>query len=65
MGVSREYKLISADRALICGIAVIVKKRAYDWLWVCQYEDGTVYAGPYKTRKEAREKLAVFGRVQS
>lgn len=45
------------DRALINGQVVIIKKNAYTWLWEIRYENGMLWAGPYKTRKEARERL--------
>lgn len=39
------------------GLKLIVKKDFYIGLWNIRYEDGMQYAGPYKTKKEAVEKL--------
>lgn len=55
--MDHKTEMQGKDRALINGLVVVVKKRFWDWLWVCQYEDGVMYAGPYRTRKEARDEL--------
>lgn len=47
--------------AVICNQKVVVKKDWYDGLWNIVYESGgTKYAGPYKTKREAVERLAAF-----
>lgn len=51
--------LTSKDTAQFGGMHVEVKKNFYTWLWEIRYADGgNVWAGPYKTRQEARERLA-------
>jgi len=44
----------------LTGLTVKVQKDFYDGLWYIRYEDGMKYAGPYKTRKEAIEKLEFY-----
>jgi hypothetical protein len=39
------------------GLTVFVKKDSYTWLWNIVYEDGMKYAGPYKTKREAVERM--------
>jgi hypothetical protein len=48
------YKFVTAR---ICDLLVIVSQDFYDGLWYLKYEDGTRYAGPWKTKREAVEKL--------
>lgn len=44
---------------VVCGLRIIVKKDFYDGLWNLVYEDGgRKWAGPYKTKREALERLA-------
>lgn len=57
MANSSKTEMQGKDRALICGQIVVVKKDSYDGLWNIKYEDGMRYAGPFATRKEARERL--------
>lgn len=43
----------------ICGLRVVVRKDHYNGLWNIVYADnGMKWAGGYKTRKEASERLA-------
>lgn len=44
----------------ISGLTVQVRKDFYLGLWNLYYERGSKYAGPYKTRKEAAERLREF-----
>ena len=43
---------------VICGLAVSVKKDHYTGLWGIYYDHGGRWAGPYKTCREAAERLA-------
>lgn len=47
----------TVEVTLKSGLKVIVKKDFYTWLWNIKYEDGILYAGPYKTKKEAVARL--------
>lgn len=40
------------------GLLLLVKKDYYLGLWTVAYEIGGLYAGPFKTRREARARLA-------
>lgn len=50
-------KIIEAE---IGGQKVQVRKDYYLGLWNLRYEDGMKYAGPYKTKREAAERLKEF-----
>lgn len=52
--------MAKASEGVICELKVIVKRDWYDGLWNLVYVDGTRYAGPYKTRREAIEILQAF-----
>lgn len=45
------------NEATVCGLKIRVVKNYYDGLWYIRYVDGGDWAGPYRTRKEARERL--------
>lgn len=40
------------------GLLLVVNKDPYTWLWNIHYWTGGRWAGPFKTRREARERLA-------
>jgi hypothetical protein len=45
----------------ICGLEVEVRKDWYNGLWNIYYvKSGGTYAGPYRTKKEAVQRLAEF-----
>lgn len=44
----------------VYGLEVEIKKDFYLGLWNIHYVTGGKYAGPYKTKKEAMERLAEF-----
>ncbi len=47
------------SKGFIGGLEVQVVKNSYTWLWEIRYVDGaSVWAGPFKTKKKACEKLA-------
>lgn len=47
----------TVEMVLNSGLKVIIKKDFYTWLWNIKYEDGMLYAGPFKTKKEAMLRL--------
>lgn len=49
--------MAKASKLLIGSLSVSVKKNFYDGLWYIKYDDGGVWAGPFKTKKEACERL--------
>lgn len=46
--------------AIICGLVVYVVQNSYDGLWYIRYQIGGDYAGPYKTKREAIERMRQF-----
>lgn len=42
------------------GLKVRVVKDFYTGLWNIKYEDGIKYAGPYRTKREAVERIQRF-----
>lgn len=50
---------INKDTAMFGLLKVCVRKNFYDGLWYIKYDyDGSAWSNGYKTRKEARERLA-------
>lgn len=52
---------MSKDRATVGRAELEIKKNWYSGLWEIRYVDGVgpgPWAGPYRTRGEARERLA-------
>lgn len=45
------------EKALASGLKLVVKKDYYLGLWNIKYEDGMKWAGPFKTKKEAVERM--------
>lgn len=43
------------------GLTVAVVRNCYDGLWYARYDDATamIYAGPFKTKKEAVAKMEI------
>lgn len=45
----------------ICGLEVEIRKDWYNGLWNIYYvKGGGTYAGPFRTKKEATQRLAEF-----
>lgn len=49
------------EKTLSSGLKIVVKKDFYSGLWNIRYEDGMKWAGPYKTKKEAVERMEEIG----
>jgi hypothetical protein len=52
---------MTKQKATRCGLELQVTKDWYDGLWnVCYVDSGHKYAGPYKTKREATERMYEF-----
>lgn len=45
------------SEAMICGLRVSCQRNRYDGLWYIRYDDGMQWGGPFKTKREAMERL--------
>ncbi len=58
-----SYKFKSAKTST--GLTVVVSQDHYTGLWSVKYEDGGKFAGPYKTKREALQRMAELCDVEA